>query len=135
MVPVILALAVVPPSALSAPPNSGAITYSSNTTLRADVFCTDLTINAGVALTTNGFNIFCSGTVTNNGVIQTGFVRNGGTGANESPAGATGGGAFPNSYGGSGGGGGGSAAISLGFAESACPECATNCSSNSPRLR
>src|SRR5579863_5585154 len=95
----------------------GPITYSSNTTLTGDVFCTDLTVNPGVTLTTNGFNIYCGGTVTNNGVIQTGLVGNEGTGANETPTGATGGGVFPKSYGASGGGGGGSAAASLGPAQ------------------
>ena len=96
---------------------SGPVTYSSNTSLTGDVSCTDLTIESGVTLITNGFNIYCAGTLTNNGVIQTGFVSNGGTGANESPTGATGGGVFSNSYGGSGGGGGGSAAITLGSAQ------------------
>ena len=49
--------------------------------------------------------------------MQTGYPGNGGAGANESPAGAIGGGAFPNSYGASGGGGGGSAAVTLGPAQ------------------
>lgn len=71
------------------PASAQVITYSSDTSLTSDVFCTDLTIDPGVTLTTNGHNIYCTGTVTNNGVIQTGLVGNGGTGANESPAGAT----------------------------------------------
>lgn len=99
------------------PASAQTITYSSNTTLSADIFCNNLTINPGVTLTTNGHNIYCSGTFINNGVIQTGFIVNGGVGANESPAGATSGGTFPNSYGGSGGGGGGSSAVTLGPAQ------------------
>jgi hypothetical protein len=97
--------------------NVGPITYSSNTTLASDLYCTNLTINPDVTLTTNGFNIFCSGTVTNNGTIKTGLASNGGVGANESPAGASNGGNFPGSLGGSGGGGGGSSAITLGPAQ------------------
>jgi hypothetical protein len=99
------------------PASAQVITYSVNTTLTADVFCADLAIKSGVILTTNGFNIYCTGTVINEGTIQTGLVGNGGTGANESPTGATAGGTYPNSYGGSGGGGGGSAAVNLGPAQ------------------
>jgi hypothetical protein len=93
------------------------IKYSSNATLTGDIFCTDLAVDRGVTLTTNGFNIYCTGTLTNKGVIHTGYIGNGGIGANESPTGATGGGSFPDSYGASGGGGGGSAAVSLGPAQ------------------
>jgi len=67
------------------------ITISSNTTLTSDLYCNNLTINSGVVLTTNGHNIYCLGTFTNNGTINTGYTpfQN-----------------FSNSYGGSGGGGG-----------------------------
>jgi outer membrane protein assembly factor BamB len=76
------------------------IVISSNTTLTSDLQCAGLTIEPGITLTTNGYSIICSGTVTNNGTLETGLVGNEGvvTGGN--------GGSFPNSYGGSGGGGG-----------------------------
>jgi hypothetical protein len=87
-------------------------TYSSNTTLTADVFCTDVTIDSGTTVTTDGFNFYCTGTFTNDGTINTGYIGNQGSGAPEVPAsGATPGGSMPSSYGGSGGGGGGSAAF------------------------
>ena len=63
-----------------------------NTTLTSDLYCNNLTINSGVVLTTNGYNIYCTGTFTNNGTINTG---QNGSYSN-----------FLNSYGGSGGGGG-----------------------------
>ncbi len=60
-----------------------------DTALTADVFCSNLTIEPGVTLTTDGYNIYCSGTVDNEGTIVTGAsaAQN-----------------FPLSYGGSGGG-------------------------------
>jgi hypothetical protein len=62
---------------------------SQNTELTADVSCSNLTIEPGVTLTTNGYNIYCTGTVDNEGTIVTGSsaAQN-----------------FPLSYGGSGGG-------------------------------
>jgi len=87
-------LAVKPSSitkSTSNPQNN--ITISSNTTLTSDLYCNNLTINSGVVLTTNGYNIYCTGTFTNNGTINTGTSSN----VNNN---------LPNSYGGSGGGGG-----------------------------
>ncbi len=60
-----------------------------DTTLRSDVHCSDLTIEPGVTLTTDGHDIYCTGTVDNEGTIVTG----------PSPSRD-----FPLSYGGSGGG-------------------------------
>jgi len=81
----------VKPSSIIQTNSLSNITYSSNTTLTSDVYCNNLTINSGVVLTTNGYNIYCFGTFTNNGTINTGYTpfQN-----------------FSNSYGGSGGGGG-----------------------------
>jgi len=62
---------------------------SQDTELTADVFCSNLTIEPGVTLTTDGYSIYCSGTVDNKGTIVTG------------PSAAQN---FPLSYGGSGGG-------------------------------
>jgi hypothetical protein len=95
---------------------AGPLTFSSNTTLTSDVYCTDLVIDSGVTATSNGFNFYCSGTFINKGTIVTGYVNDGGIGASEAPSSATDGGSVPYSYGGSGGGGGGSAAITLGGA-------------------
>jgi tRNA A-37 threonylcarbamoyl transferase component Bud32 len=78
----------------ASPPTASAtashpVVIRQGTTLSSDVFCSDLTIEPGVTLTTNGHNIYCSGTVDNKGTIVTGpsAPRN-----------------FPLSYGGSGGG-------------------------------
>ena len=75
------------------------VVISSNTTLTSDVYCNNFTINSGVVLTTNGYNIYCEGTFTNNGTINTGYYSGGGSGGPGTSQ--------PNSYGGSGGGGGG----------------------------
>ena len=85
-------LAVKPSSITKQQSSLQNITISSNTTLTSDLYCNNLTINSGVILTTNGYNIYCSGIFTNNGTINTGYTpfHN-----------------FSNSYGGSGGGGGG----------------------------
>ncbi|MGA3020335.1 MAG: hypothetical protein ABSD68_00060 [Candidatus Micrarchaeales archaeon] len=79
------------------------VVISSDTTLVSDLICGNLTIYKGVTLNTNGFNIYCSGTVTNNGVITTGY-RNDALGP-KLYAGSQGT-SFPSSFGGSGGGGG-----------------------------
>jgi len=80
-------------------PLNNNITISSNTTLTSDLYCNNLTINSGVVLTTNGYNIYCAGTFTNNGTINTGYQNNAGN-----PNGSLSGGSVPNSYAGSGGG-------------------------------
>lgn len=47
------------------------ITPSANTyTLARDIFLSSSTINSGVSIITNGFRIFCNGTLTNNGTIK-----------------------------------------------------------------
>ncbi len=79
-----------PPTASPSPtPSGSALVISRDTTLSSDISCSNLTIDPGVTLTTNGYNIYCSGTVDNQGTIITGpsAPRN-----------------FPLSYGGSGGG-------------------------------
>ncbi len=68
----------------------GNYVISSNTTLSNNlVVAGNLTIDSGITLTTNGYSIICSGTLTNNGTINAGL--------NSLDA------AYPNSYGGSGG--------------------------------
>jgi len=79
------------PSAITQSSTLQDITISSNTTLTSDLYCNNLTINSGVTLTTNGYNIYCEGTFTNNGTINTNYNS------------AT---SITTSYGGSGGGGG-----------------------------
>ena len=80
------------------------ITYSSDTTLTADVYANNLTIDSGITLTTAGYNIYCTGTFTNNGTVSgSGYGGSGGAGSNGGTG--TGGGSYTNSYGGSGGGG------------------------------
>jgi hypothetical protein len=110
---------VGPPVGYDASPSNGSITVngstvwqtisfvqaqdvviSSNMTLTSDLWCFSLAIKPGITLTTSGFSIICSGTVTVDGTIETGFPRNDGL------AGGGNGGSFFNAYGGSGGGGG-----------------------------
>lgn len=65
------------------------IVVSVNSTLSGDIYCNDFTINSGITLTTNGYNIYCTGNFTNNGTLNCGY----------SSAAQN----FLNSYGGSGG--------------------------------
>lgn len=65
------------------------LTISHDKVLTADMRCINLTIDPGVTLTTDGFNIYCQGLVDNEGTIETGA----------SPFKS-----FPLSYGGSGSG-------------------------------
>jgi hypothetical protein len=75
------------------------ISISANTILTSNLTrCDNLVINSGVSLTTNGFIIVCSGTITNDGFILGGNLNDGGR---LNPFN------FNSSYGGSGGGGGG----------------------------
>lgn len=76
----------IKPSAITSNNSSEAdITYSTNTTLTADVYGKNVTINSGVTVTSDGFNFYCSGTFTNNGTIVTGNIANtGGQAGNES---------------------------------------------------
>ncbi len=81
------------------------ITYSSNTILSANVVnCIDLTIDTNVALTTNGYDIYCAGNFINYGTVITGSDGTGGSAGQ-------GGTSVANSFGGSGGGGGASTAV------------------------
>lgn len=63
----------VKPSTVNASNANADIVYSSNTTLTADVYANNVTINSGVTVTTNGYHFYCSGTFTNNGTIDTGY--------------------------------------------------------------
>lgn len=47
----------------------GAATISSNTTLTKDMYYTNLTVNSTFTLSTGGYRIYVSGTLTNNGTI------------------------------------------------------------------
>jgi len=47
----------------------GTVTVSTNTSLSRDMYYANLTVNSSVTLFTNGFRIFVSGTLTNNGTI------------------------------------------------------------------
>lgn len=47
----------------------GTVTISTNTSLSRDMYYANLTVNSGITLFTNGFKIFVSGTLTNNGTI------------------------------------------------------------------
>ncbi len=58
----------------------GAKIYSSNTTLTEDLYCTDLTVDVGIVLETDGYRIYATGEVIVNGIIQ----NNGGNGADAS---------------------------------------------------
>lgn len=65
-----------------APDHDGAVTFdgaatvlgfvpASNVyTLTRDIFCTNVTVNASVTVKASGCRIFCSGTLTNNGIID-----------------------------------------------------------------
>jgi serine/threonine protein kinase len=79
-----------PASATSALSPNQPMLISTDKTLSGNIFADDLTIDPGVTVTTNGFGIFCTGTFTNDGVIDTGAAPHGG---------------YPRSFGGSGGGG------------------------------
>ena len=113
----------VKPSTITQNSSLSNITYSTNTTLTADVYAGNITINTGVVITTNGYNFYAAGTFTNNGTINTGTNGSAG-GAN---SGVYPGGSIPTSYGGSGGGGslsggnGGSTTVSGGAASSTSP--------------
>jgi len=50
--------------------SDGAVTISSNTTLTADKFYSSLTVDATFTLNADDFFIYCTGIITNNGVIS-----------------------------------------------------------------
>jgi len=49
--------------------SDGNITISANTTLTRDMYYNNLTINAGIVLTTGGYKVFVKSTLTNNGYL------------------------------------------------------------------
>ena len=69
--------------------SDGAVVISGNTTLSRDMFYTNLTVNAGFTLTTAGYRIFCTGTLT---VQATGIIENSGTAGTIGGTGDSGGG-------------------------------------------
>ena len=83
--------------------SDGNVTIASNTTLTRDMYYNNLTVNAGIFLTTGGYRVFVKGTLTNNGTI----ARNGNVGGNatSTDAGAAGAALAAASLGGSGAGG------------------------------
>lgn len=80
--------------------SNASLVISSSTTLTSNLVVGNLTVNSGVALTTDGYSIFANGSITNYGTILTGQSGNGGN-----INGGTGG-SVTESYAGSGGGGG-----------------------------
>ncbi len=54
-------------------------------TLARDIFPSSMTVNSGVTIKTNGVRIYCTGTITNNGIIQ----NNGNAAANNTAGAAT----------------------------------------------
>ena len=76
--------------------SSDNIVISSDYTLIGDIICNDFTINSGITLTTNGYNIYCNGNFINNGIIN--------CGTNSYNSSNSGNFNYPNSYAGSGGG-------------------------------
>lgn len=82
--------------------SDGAVTISSNTTLTRDMYYSSLTVNATFTLSTAGFKIFVSGTLTNNGTISNnGTAGSAGVGTS---SGAGGAGAVAGTLGGGGAG-------------------------------
>src|SRR5919108_5908125 len=97
--------------------SDGAVTFDGTTTvlglvpslntytMNRSIFCTNITINASVIIKTNGYRIFCAGTLTNNGTISNaGAVGSNASGINGAAGGAT---IIGTELGGSGGGGAG----------------------------
>jgi hypothetical protein len=76
--------------------SDGAVTISSPTTLTRDMYYTNLTVNISQTLTTAGYRIFCTGTLTVNGTIDW-SGKNGGAGVTNG-AGGVGGAALVDGY-------------------------------------
>ena len=66
--------------------SNGNVVISSNTSLSADMYYNNLTVDNGFTLTTNGYRIFIKGTLDNNGTIS----HNGGAGGAGNTQGAVG---------------------------------------------
>lgn len=89
--------------------SDGAVTITSGTTtLTRDMHYSSLTINSGTGIDPNGYRIFVTGTLTNNGTIGS-FASNGGNGGN--------GGNGNGNSGGTGGAGGSAGAAGVGGAQ------------------
>jgi hypothetical protein len=89
--------------------SDGDTTISSNTTLTADKFYNNLTIDSGYTLNTGGYRVYVKGTLTNNGTIS----NNGGNGGNGSDG--DDGGSSPGADGSGGAGGSGGSAAGTGY--------------------
>lgn len=94
---------------------------SNNYTLARDIFLASSTINNGVSIITNGFKLFCNGTLTNNGTIQwngnagtTGGVGGTGLGSSTGTINSSTGASAPGSAGGAGNTGAGTAGTNQG---------------------
>jgi hypothetical protein len=83
------------PRPASVTPRLGPVVISKNETLKSDLLCTTLVIDPKVVLTTDGWGIYCSLSVNNEGTIETGPSTDK---------------SFPLSYGGSGAGASGTSA-------------------------
>jgi hypothetical protein len=95
-------------------------TYSINTTLTADVYYQNVTINSGVVVTTAGFRMFINGTLTF-GNASSSINANGNNGTAGGGGGAGGAALAAGSIGGSTAGGAGGAAITPGSAGGNAP--------------
>lgn len=113
--------------------SDGSATISAPTTLTKDMYYTDLTVND--VLTTDGYRIYVSGTLSGSGTIKWGTPNTGGAGTN-SAGGGTGGaggaqggsGRFKNTAGSAGGGGnGGSGGINGGAGNGVAGTAAASC--------
>ena len=62
---------------VGSPHNGGDHSLCSDWDLTADVYCTNMTISSGITLHTQGYRIFCSGTLT---IASGAYVQNNGTG-------------------------------------------------------
>lgn len=88
--------------------SDGAVTISSTTTLTRDMYYSTLTVDATFNLMPDGYFVFVSGTLTNNGTIHAkGNDGVAGTREPTNPGGAAGGGLTGNRFGGAGAGGAG----------------------------
>ena len=73
--------------------SDGDVVISSNTSLARDMYYNNLTVDSGVTLKPNGYQIFVKGTLTNNGIIDAsgGNGTNGGNGQNANTSATSGG--------------------------------------------
>jgi hypothetical protein len=91
---------------IAAIPALGGAPVGSVYTLTRDAFPTNLTVNSGVTIVTNGFRLIVQGTLTNNGTVSNGgLTASGATAGAAVPAGTLGG-SFAGGAGGNAGGAG-----------------------------